>query len=178
MQISLGGISGKDITDTVINYVKGYISSKGIDFESWFPENMENCITEIMNTLINTKTSYLNALKQRADDELENMFKNMEEKVNEVSDKAKAGLEDISEDLKEKLEESATNMIKEQIANFTESEKIKGMTSFLEKTGSSRDISEKRSFTSMFYFSYLDYLRLFLILAKKRQNFKNTGPDI
>ena len=25
MQISLGGISGKDITDTVINYVKGYI---------------------------------------------------------------------------------------------------------------------------------------------------------
>lgn len=175
MQISLGGISGKDITDTVINYVKGYISSKGIDFESLISyENMENCITDLMNKLKNTKTSYLNALKQRADDELENMFKKMEEKVNEVSDKAKAGLEDISEDLKEKLEESATNMIKEQIANFTESEKIKGMTSFLEKTGSSRDISEKRSFTSMFYFSYLDYLRLFLILANEKDKILRT----
>ena len=52
MQISLGGSAESDITDTVINYVKGYISSKGIDFESLISyENMENCITDLMNKL-------------------------------------------------------------------------------------------------------------------------------
>lgn len=165
------GPVGEEIVRELENYVREYLKEKGIqkgDMKFTY-EDIKSCVDDFLSLekVKSKKTEYVNNITSKVEDGINKYKEEFQKTITTTLDELEEEGKEVTEDLKNAAVESITSKL-DEIRNSKE------FQSSFNIRGSLSDDSPDSAFVSSVRFSYLDYLRLFLLLKDKDTKIART----